>query len=182
MIGVSIRNTIGFMLVLVLIAIAYLIGAKIGQLPEVVYQAPLNDTNLVQWRKNWRQAGDSIVSATVVANSGEKMFVYVDYIYSGSHGDKTTTCGSIVKDGGGGDWSCSPTGIGKGRGFVTLRFALSSKSRETECSDGIRINYYDEKGSTFFEKTFPFQKTWIKDEQGVYGKIREILSICPSVE
>lgn len=176
------KNTIGLMLMLVLIAAVYLIGVKIGQLPAVIYQTPLDDANLVQWRKNWQQAGDSIVTATVVANSGEKTFIYVDYIYSGSHGDKVTTCGSVLRNGRGGNWSCSPTSIGKGRGFMTLRLGLSSKSREIECSDEIRINYYDEKGSTFFEKIVPFQKTWVKGEQGVYGKIREVLSICPSAE
>lgn len=111
------------------------------------------------------------MSVSIVADSSDQLFVYVDYIYSGSHGDKVTTCGSIIRNGRGGNWSCSPTAVGKGRGFVTLRFGLSFKAREIECSDEIEIHYYDQRGIIFFAQKFPFKKTWVKKGgESIVGK------------
>ncbi len=164
------------------IIITLLALAGCGRLPQVIFQAPPIDENLVQWRRNWREADDSIVSATVVSEAADELFVYVDYIYSGNHGDEVTTCGNIKRNGDNGRWTCAPGGIRRGRGFVTLRFGLSSKARDIECSDAVAINFYDERGVTFFEKIFPFNKTWVKGGKGMYGKIRESLSVCPSTQ
>ena len=166
--------------VMAVIAIStYWLGRQQGELPQNVYQALPTDPNLVQWRQNWREAGDSIVTANIVGATGNQLYVYLDYIYSGSHGDEVTVCGNVTRNGRGGNWSCSPTLIRKGRGFTTLRLGMSTQARATECSDAIVIDFYDATGATFFKQTVPYRKTWIKGEGGLYGKFREYLSLCP---
>lgn len=159
---------------------AYWLGMQKGELPQNVYQALPTDPNLVQWRQDWLKAGDSIVTADIVGETGNQLYVYMDYIYSGSHGDEVNACGNVTRDGRGGNWSCSPTLIRKGRGFASLRLGMSSQARAIECSDAIVIDFYDATGATFFKQTVPYRKTWIRGESGLYGKIRESLSLCPA--
>lgn len=173
------KYIIGSVIILILVAISYTYGTKVGQRPEIVYQAAADDVNLQQWRKDHRLAGDSIVSAAVVANTDMQLSIYVDYIYSGSHGNSATTCGSVLKDGSGWFWSCFPAGIGKGRGFVTLKFKLTDRAKVI-CSDAIRINFYDKNGKTFFKKIVPFRKKWVQDGLNVIGKINASIPGCPS--
>lgn len=174
------KYIIGSVIILVLVTISYSFGTKVGQSPNVIYQAASDDVNLLQWKKDPNLANDSIVSATVVTKTDKQLTVYVDYIYSGSHGNNVTTCGSVLKDGSSWFWSCFPTGIAKGRGFVTLKFKLTDRAKEVLCSDAIQINFYDKNGKTFFKKIAPFRKKWVQDGINVIDKISASMPGCPS--
>jgi hypothetical protein len=174
------KYIIGSVIILILVAISYSYGTKVGQSPNVIFLAASDDVNHMQWKKDPNLANDSIVSVTVVTKTDKQLTVYVDYIYSGSHGNSATTCGSVLKDGSGRFWSCFPTGIGKGRGFVTLKFNLTDRAKGIICSDAIRINYYDKNGNTFFKKIVPFRKKWVQDGLNVIGKINASMPGCPS--
>ena len=177
-----VKRVIIFLMAISILGLVYTVGLEIGREPTVIYRAPDDDPDVLQWQRDWRQATDAIVTATVVAQSAKEMFVYLDYIYSGSHGAQATSCGSITRKGRGGEWSCSPVVVGRGRGFVTLRFGLSDNAREVECSDAIVVDFYDESGATFFSKSFAFDKTWIKEDEGFYGRLREAVWPCPAIE
>lgn len=165
--------------ILLLITSAFLIGEKMGALPNVIYEASPDNENLILWRKNWKSANNDIVSASVIGESADSIFVYVDYIYTGSHGDRVISCGNILHNGERGEWSCSPTGLGKGRGFIILRFSFTSTSKKITCSDQILIDLYNKNGTVFYEKTIPFKKVWVNSKSVVAGKLRELFSICP---
>lgn len=177
-----VKRVIIFLMAISILGLVYTVGLEIGREPTAIYRAPDDDPDVLQWQRDWRQATDAIVTATVVAQSAKEMFVYLDYIYSGSHGAQATSCGGITRKGRGGEWSCSPVVVGRGRGFVTLRFGLSDNAREVECSDAIVVDFYDESGATFFSKSFAFDKTWIKEDEGFYGRLREAVWPCPAIE
>jgi len=162
-----------------LLAAGLVIGMKIGQLPTTVFQLDNTGPYLSKWRRDWRSAPNQLVSATVVADAPDKLYVYIDTVYTGDHGP-ATTCGNIGAKHGGGVWTCSPTSMNPKRGFTMLRFGLSSRAREIECSDSITIDMYDRQGSTFYQQTVPYTKVWVKNVQGPMGKLRELFSSCPT--
>lgn len=173
-----------FYLLLILataISCSYIIGVKIGQLPENIYQAPFDDENLIKWEEYQDNLSNSIVSASIVGNSSDQLYVYIDYIYSGEHGDTVTSCGEINRYGYPGDWACAPVGVGSGRGFVTLNFSLADDSTDIVCSNEIVISFYNSNGKTFFKKAIPYNKTWVKNRSEVSSKLRELISRCPQI-
>lgn len=173
------KQIVGLVLIAVLLPVSYWFGMVDGASPEVVYQAPPDDENLLQWRRDWRKAGNSLIEASIVSDRPDQLLVYVDYIYSGEHGKTATTCGNLWYEGRRGQWTCSPTGIRRGRGFTTLRFQLSSDARAIECSDTIEIDFYDRSGSVFFTKEVPFRKTWVDGGDGFMAEIKQATASCP---
>lgn len=166
------------LLSIILIFGAWKVGVKVGQLPHDIYVAPADHENIIQWKKNWREAGNSIVTASVIGDSSEKLYLYLDYIYSGTHGDTVTACGGIRGKDEVGKWSCSPVGVKRGRGFVTLKMSLSSGVSGKACSNEVGVRIYDKRGSTFLEEWYPYQKIWIKGADGINGKIQEFFTLC----
>jgi len=165
--------------VTVLLAGVLLTGMKIGQLPVTVFELGNSDPYLVNWRRDWRSAPNQLVSATVVGNAPDQLFLYIDTVYTGDHGP-ATTCGGVSGGHAGGVWTCSPTSMNERRGFTMLRFGLNSRARDIECSDSITIDMYDRNGSTFYQETVPYKKVWVKQGSGALGKLRELFSICPA--
>jgi hypothetical protein len=161
------------------LALTFWLGVLRGREPTWLYVAPADEPNLVQWQQDWRKAGNSIVTAAVVSNTGDQLYVYVDFIYSGDQGDQVTTCGGIRMTGQQGNWSCSPVGVKKGRGFFMLRFGLADTAAQLECSDKIIINLYSKDRGTFFEQEFPFEKIWVKVNDTLKGKLQQSLWYCP---
>lgn len=172
-----------YLLLIISLAIycAYIIGVKIGQLPETIYQAPYDDENLIKWQENQDNISNSIVTASVIGNSSDQLYVYIDYIYSGEHGDTAISCGEINRYGYSGDWACSPIGIGAGRGFITLRLSLADDITEVACSNEIVVSFYNLNGKTFFKKIIPYKKTWLKSHSEVNSKLIEFISRCPQI-
>ncbi len=91
-----IKSIVAVALLLCMLIVVYLVAFNNGRAPVSVFSAPPNDPNYLQWRKNWRQASDSLVNVTAVAQTDQQLLVYVDYIYSGSAGETATTCGGII--------------------------------------------------------------------------------------
>lgn len=166
-------------LIAVAIIFAWYLGKQVGQLPIDIYVAPSDDENLLQWRKDWTKAGTSVVTASVIGDSSDEIYVYVDLIYSGKHGYSATACGAVREmSGNRADWTCSPVGVKRGRTFIALRMQLSSKSEKTVCSNELGIRIYDESGDTFFAAWYPYQKVWVRDGKGFEGKLTELLTLC----
>ena len=162
----------------VLLVLTWSLGLKVGGLPKTVYKASSNDVNLVQWRNDWRNAKDSIVAASVIGEGSEEVYLYLDYIYSGQSGDEATICGTVKGVEKQGRWGCAPTGIKRGRGFVSLRLTLSNNAEDIECSTEIGFKIYDKNGRIFYKESYPFKKVWVKGGSGMTGKIRELFSKC----
>ena len=164
---------------LIIFTVAYNYGKWVGESPNIIYQVASSDDNLSLWERDPSLAKNGIFSATVVTNTDDQLVVYVDYIYSGSHGETATTCGSVLDQGNGWVWSCFPTGIKKGRGFVTLKFKLIDRAKDIECSNEIKINFYDKNGATFFQKIIPYNKIWLKHGLGHIDKLKSRITECP---
>jgi hypothetical protein len=162
----------------ILLILTWNVGLKVGGLSKTIYKAQPNDANLVQWKKDWRNAADSIVFASVIAEDAEELYLYVDYIYSGKNGIEATICGTVKGVEKQGLWGCAPAGIKRGRGFVSLRLTLNDKARDIECSTEVGFKIYDNSGKIFYEESYFFEKVWVKNGSGVSGKIREIFSKC----
>lgn len=159
----------------------FFLGGKYGELPNVIYKAPEDDPNLVQWRKkDFSQVGDSIVTASVVSSSSEEIFVYIDYINFSIGENEIATAGANIKDRNSiSAWSYSPSFIGRGRGFMVLKSSLYM-SGDVACSDKIEIIFYRRDGIVYFKQEIDFKKTWIRQGgQSLYGKLREVFSLCP---
>ena len=93
LIGISV---VVFLLVsAVLFSFGFVFGKRVSILPEVVYQLPDNAPNMLQWRRDWREANNDVVTATVIGSDADKLFVYIDYLYSGDHGPEAVTCGGL---------------------------------------------------------------------------------------
>lgn len=178
--SINVKRVVTFIAAVSMLGLVYTIGLHIGREPRVIYEASDQDPDVQQWQRDWTQARDTIVTATVVTQSSDNMYVYLDYIYSGSHGDEATSCGNVTREGRGGEWVCSPVSVKRGRGFITLRFGLSDSAREAECSDAIVVDFYDKNGATFFSKSFTLEKTWVKKPKGLYQMLREIVGLCPA--
>ena len=157
----------------------YYLGKNKGESPVVLFQASEADDNLVKWKNKSNEIGTSLISASVVSQTDTQLVLYVEYIYSGSHGRTATTCGSVMDRNDSWVWGCAPTGIGTGRGFASLRFTLNNRARNVECSDEIKINFYDGKGVTFFSKRLPYNKKWFKASNGKDDKLPNLVSACP---
>ena len=155
------------------------LGIKTGQLPIDVYVADPDDQNLLQWTRDWTKANTSIVTASVIGDASDRLYLYLDYIYSGEHGDNATACGSIRgTDGNRVEWTCSPVGVVKGRGFVTLRMQLSSKVDQTVCSEEVGVRIYSDDRGTFFTAWYPYRKVWMRNGDDFEGKVRRIYKSC----
>ena len=157
---------------------AFYAGKKTGELPVSVYAMNNNDPYLLNWRRDWRSAPTRLISATVVGNAPDTLYVYIDTVYTGEQGP-ATTCGNINSTHSSNVWTCSPTTMREKRGFTMLRFGMSSQARPIECSDSITIDMYSRDGGSFYQETIPFHKVWVKQGKGVVGKLREIFSQCP---
>ena len=171
------KKTIAVVGILFVLVILLISGIHIDEAPKNIYTAPSNDQNLVQWKEDWTKAGDSIVSVDVVSIESDRIFVNVEYIYSGKYGPEVTTCGNIMREVRSGDWYCEPTGIRKGRGFVTLRFGTTEASSKVLCSKTIRVNFYHNR-KTFFAQDFPFEKKWVTIKWPWFWKIYEHFGKC----
>lgn len=173
------RKVLLLLVAALLLSVAYYLGAKAGQLPVAIHTLDNNGPYLTKWRRDWRSAPTKVVSATVVGNAPDKLYVYIDTVYTGEQGH-ATTCGNINGKHSSGAWSCSPTQIKERRGFTMLRFGLTSDARSIECSDSITVDMYSRDDGGFYSETFPFKKVWVKNPKGVMGKFREVFSLCPS--
>jgi len=173
------RNVTLLILISFLLVGFYYLGEKAGQLPVNIHVLDNNGSYLMKWRRDWRSAPTKVISATVVGDGPDKLYVYIDTVYTGEQG-RATTCGNIDGKYSKGVWSCSPTAIRERRGFTMLRFGLTSSARSIECSDSITVTMYDQNGHTFHRETFPYKKVWVKNPKGVLGKLREVFSSCPS--
>lgn len=134
-----------------------------SQFSKYIYQAPKDDPNLLQWRRDWTKAGNSLVSAKVLGSTRDQLYVYLDYIYSGVRGPEVTTCGHIVAKNSdmAGSWSCRPMTVKRGRGFAVLSFdLLDSVAKDYICSEKIVVDFYDHVGASFFEQEIDFKKEW----------------------
>ena len=146
-----------------LFSYGFVLGKRAFVIPERIYELPQDDKTLIQWRKDGRVT--DIVSVTVIGYDATSLYVYVDYIYSGDHGDVALTCGGIELMGNGVSWGkCSPVEVKKGRGFVVLRLQQNNNADDFQYSDGIYVNLYDDSGSVFLEKEFPYKKLWLKNQ------------------
>jgi len=146
-----------------LFSYGFVLGKRAFVIPERIYALSQDDKTLIQWRKDGRVT--DIVTVTVIGYDATSLYVYVDYIYSGDHGDEVLTCGGIELMGKGVSWgNCSPVEVKKGRGFVVLRLQQNNNADDFQYSDGIYVNLYDANGNVFFEKGFPYKKLWLKNQ------------------
>jgi len=154
----------------------FIFGKRVSSLPERIYQMPQDHPNLVQWRADWREAPNDIVTATVLASDATSLYVYIDYLYSGEYGAEVLTCGGLKIVGKRVAWSsCSPVAIHSGRGFAVLRLQMGSKGEKVEFTDGIYITMYTSGGRTFYEKSIPFKKLWLRDQPQFITYIEQAL-------
>ena len=127
---------------------------------QLIYELDESSENYIKWLNKEKDIKNELVTASVIGITQDIMYVYVDVIYSGDHGNEVTSCGKVNSNNKSASWSCSPVGIKAGRGFVVLRFILSDKVDSTIYSNSFEFNMYDNTGTVFYEKELKYKKRW----------------------
>jgi len=103
-------------------------------------------------------------SLKVVTASPEEVVLYLDLTYAGEVGPTATVCAhAIAPEGAPLKLSCSPTGVGQGRGFYTLRTQIAGSSPPgEETTQLIGYQVWGADGRVFQQEYFQLPHTWRK--------------------
>ncbi len=143
-----------------------------------IYELEDTDENYKKWINKEHGLKNDLVTATVIGETSNTIYVYIDNIYVGDHGEEVTTCGGVISKDKDGKWSCSPTGVKIGRGFVVLRLSLLHSVKKVVCSDEIYFNLYDRRGQVFYKKEIPYKKKWSNYKENIVGSFKSFFKVC----
>lgn len=107
---------------------------------------------------------NEILAVDVVKEDDAKLFIDVDYYYTGDHGNDDVWIGAITLTNGSstGYWSYRPMRIRQGRHTVRIKIGMNKDAPDRYQSDHIVISMYRSQQGSFAEKTVQLDKQWSK--------------------
>ena len=107
-----------------------------------------------------RRKQTKIYRFQVIEQTADHVVFDVDYFYAGDHGDVAMSGITVRRRLPAPYWGFVPAPVPPGAHRTRLSIGVNPDAPRVYDSDDVVLSLYDARGTTFYEKTFPFKKTW----------------------